>query len=127
MLHMAYSIDQNDPLLMSDAERRAFLTPIPMPNLGEWFVPGVAAARFRYVSRLRGWLAPDGNEPTDEDIEAAAAPILTVMEIFVPPDASYDVLDLDPDIYRIGISCTEAEAMDAPPINWDDVIEGAAA
>lgn len=67
------------------------------------------------------------DDPTPADIEDAAnEPLLSLVEVPVAPDDSYDALDLDPDLYRYGVAATEAETM-AAPFDWDAMTEGAAA
>lgn len=127
MLHLAQKLDTSDPLLMSDDERKAFLRPIvSVQDGGDWFAPGVAAARLRYAAWARKALRDDA--PTAADIEDAAnAPLLVEVETLIPPDDSYVTLDLDPDCYGYGAPATEAETMDAPAIDWDAMTEGATA
>lgn len=77
--------------------------------------------RMRLSDRLT---APHLTARLDDEHDAANDPLLSVVEVFVPPDDSYDVLDLDPDLYGYGAPATEAETMDAP-FDWDAMTEAA--
>ena len=53
-LYLAQPIDTSDDLLMSDDERAAFLTPIPLPNLDAFRNPiGETPAGILYAADVR--------------------------------------------------------------------------
>lgn len=103
-----------DAMLLTDAElrERPRYTGDEKRKLG----------RIRLSDRLT---APHLTARLDEEHDAASEPLLAVVEVFLPPDDSYDALDLDPDLYGYGSPATEAETMTAP-FDWDAMTEGAA-
>ena len=119
MLHMAHPIDTSDDLLMSDDQRYQFAAPIN----GDWshWTFREVWQRIRLSDRLT---SPHLTARLDDEHDAASDPLLSVVEVFVPPDDSYDALDLDPDLYGYGVPATEAETM-AAPFDWDAMTEAA--
>ena len=114
MLHLAQPIPADDALLLTfaDLDTRPRYTGDEKRRL----------SRKRLSDRLT---APHLTAQLDEEHDAASEPLLSVVEVFLPPDDSYDALDLDPDLYGYGSPANEAETMTAP-FDWDAMTEAAA-
>jgi len=121
MLNLATPLDSDDPVLMSDDELWSFTAPIS-GDLGDSYYRALWQ-NIRLSDRIT---APHLTARLDDEHDAANEPLLSVVEVFVAPDDSYDALDLDPDLYGYGVPATEAETM-AAPFDWDAMTEGAAA
>ncbi len=117
MLHLATPLDTSDDLLMSDDER--YQVAAPLVGIAHF---STNWQNIRLSDRLT---APHLTARLDDEDDAANEPLLSVVEVAVAPDDSYDTIDLDPDLYGYGAPATEAETM-AAPFDWDAMTEAAA-